>query len=485
MKKGFTLPEVLAVIVILGVILAIAVPYFNNVAKNSRLKLFQSINQTVVKSAREYLTENIHKLPKEGDTAEVTVNDLISSGYIKGIKNPMNKEETCTGYVLIRAIENDEFSYNPYINCGGNINNRVEDGLILHYTFDDFQEPTTNKLTISNQQFTDGWPGINGSNLNWSYNQRVDEWNTKNAVRVQTTGGTSYLKIVHQVACPGVLNVKYASQIKVKNVGNKKAIIRNQYGNRTDINPGEVITVQQSAVGNGSGCYQIRIETENISDNLDLYLYQPQAENKLYSTPFVVSSREGIIKDYSGNNRDATLTESNTPRWTEEGYLFDGVDDYVYSSNDINDLIRPGNFTVSAWIKNESMDTNMQVEGIISLSFGLNMDLTGSGNIRITMDNGTDLVQYKTSGINLYDNKYHMVSMTYDKTTLRVYVDGVQVGNALRNFNNRYNNVPVIGYNPNNPPLTRYSGLIDDVRIYSRTLSDNEILQIYNSTNTH
>ena len=57
-KKGFTLVELLAVIVILAVILVIAIPQIMNVVKTSRVAAVESTARLVLKKAEEQLVEN-------------------------------------------------------------------------------------------------------------------------------------------------------------------------------------------------------------------------------------------------------------------------------------------------------------------------------------------------------------------------------------------------------------------------------------------
>ncbi|HHX17204.1 MAG TPA: LamG domain-containing protein, partial [Mollicutes bacterium] len=54
---------------------------------------------------------------------------------------------------------------------------------------------------------------------------------------------------------------------------------------------------------------------------------------------------------------------------------------------------------------------------------------------------------------------------------------------AAREWNNRYHTSDVggIGFETNNPPVYRYKGIIDDVRIYKRALTDNEIKRMFDS----
>lgn len=75
-EKGLTLVELLAVIVILGIIAAIAVPSIGNVIENSKYNAVKADAINVLSAANLYFVEN----PEKG---EVTVKDLGESGYLE------------------------------------------------------------------------------------------------------------------------------------------------------------------------------------------------------------------------------------------------------------------------------------------------------------------------------------------------------------------------------------------------------------------
>ncbi|RNA70656.1 prepilin-type N-terminal cleavage/methylation domain-containing protein [Alteribacter keqinensis] len=81
-EKGLTLVELLAVIVILGIIAAIAIPAIGGIIDNSKKDAHIANAETLANAARLYVTSN-------PGTGEITAEKLSSEGYIESVpKNP-------------------------------------------------------------------------------------------------------------------------------------------------------------------------------------------------------------------------------------------------------------------------------------------------------------------------------------------------------------------------------------------------------------
>jgi predicted phosphodiesterase len=85
------------------------------------------------------------------------------------------------------------------------------------------------------------------------------------------------------------------------------------------------------------------------------------------------------------------------------------------------------------------------------------------------------------------DNNWHYVVCTFDGTVLRLYIDGVQISArtvAAGTIPDNTGNQPLrIGANSlNNPPDAFFIGNVDEIRVYNRAWTAQEVTQAYNSS---
>ena len=116
MKKGFTLVEVVAVIIILAVIGLIALPAINSSIEESRKKSYDSQVEIIIESSKRWSRYNNDLLPNDNSVYKLTLTELINGKYVSNIedgklKNPKDPKSYMNGCVYISFNE----TYNQYI----------------------------------------------------------------------------------------------------------------------------------------------------------------------------------------------------------------------------------------------------------------------------------------------------------------------------------------------------------------------------------
>ena len=206
---------------------------------------------------------------------------------------------------------------------------------------------------------------------------------------------------------------------------------------------------------------------------------------------------EGNANDIAGGD-NGTLQGGATfaPGKVGQGFRFDGTNGYVQIPDSA--ALKPANITCEAWVW---LDPNLPAgrggEVVVFKKNTWSAWFEGYNLVKGTIDNGngtsSDRFQFVVSryGNQVVINSqtiaqrgvwYH-VAATYDGNQSVLYVNGVAEASAIAGFALDYDTTPVfIGTSGTWPPyLSMFGGIIDEVSIYNRALSSNEIAAIYNA----
>ena len=99
-KKGFTLIEMLGVILIIGVIATIITITIDSSIKNSRVSACQTQEKNIIEAAKTYLTDNP---ALNTNNSQILLSTLISGGYIDNLQSPMTNENYSSGTKVVVA----------------------------------------------------------------------------------------------------------------------------------------------------------------------------------------------------------------------------------------------------------------------------------------------------------------------------------------------------------------------------------------------
>jgi hypothetical protein len=204
----------------------------------------------------------------------------------------------------------------------------------------------------------------------------------------------------------------------------------------------------------------------------------------------------GIVALYNadGNANDSIGHNNATPVGQPPAYVAGVVgqafqfDGYGYLSVPDAPSLDAPTVTVDAWVKSsyigENPGASIVWKGADGVAFGSYYLTTGSGGLVFRISDGVNVAGSPDAGPGVWDEKWHNVAGTYDGSTIRLYVDGKEVGNGTPatlqiDYSLPSTNDLAIGEIPAGTFHNSFFGAIDELSIYDRALSPGEIQAIY------
>jgi len=168
----------------------------------------------------------------------------------------------------------------------------------------------------------------------------------------------------------------------------------------------------------------------------------------------------------------------------ENSIDFDGNNDYVNCGNNGSLNITGNTITLEAWIRPDgAFHANIWGENVINKNGagdnGYMLRVGGTGQVNFNL--GTGWWNEITSPANAISlNTWHHIAGTYDGTTMRLYVDGVEVASGAENQNiGSASNSLYLGDDPQWPGRN-YSGRIDEVKIWNTARTAAQVISDMN-----
>ena len=500
MKKGFTLIELLAVIAVLAIILLIAVPNIINIINDVKNNTYAKNEKMVTKAAQAYFTNNILLLPGAiGSTVEISISTLETNKYISTIKDPKSSNN-CGGYIIVTKLSEGSYDYATHLKCGNEsaITDSTTDGLVTNYKFEDFEEPTVNLLSGQNINVDTGYTTISGSDSIGKYYIKptgyLYGWE---GIRIPNTAVVSGKKYTLSIDLLSDYEYSIAWDANVTGGGysgndagrDYLLISPANYVNTGNWQRMSLIAGVRSDLTSPVAGDSICSTSPAILDK-KVYYKNAQLEIKDYPTPYTATSRTGIVKDNSGKGNNATLALATTPRWVDDikkgmgAYYFDGIVDSISSDNNMS---LTGSQTYLAWIYVTS--TSTWLEGILTphdftttSNIGMNLS-TGKLSASIGYTDGSREFEDKQSVQAVPLNKWTQVALVYNQpnNTVSFYIDGVldSIHSVTKTVKFTNSKLLIGQWSNNHNGFFMYKGNIDNISVYSKALTDNEILNDY------
>ncbi|NPA74898.1 MAG: hypothetical protein GXO25_02305, partial [Euryarchaeota archaeon] len=197
-----------------------------------------------------------------------------------------------------------------------------------------------------------------------------------------------------------------------------------------------------------------------------------------------------ILYDHSSNKLDGGFV--GNPYWAQgrwsTGLLFhydiSDSKDYVNISKVAEYIYKNGvkSITLTAWI-NTTATGLLEIVGDNDTHIFAELQVENNGTVHFWMEDSSDTDYMVWSTTPLNDGKWHFIVGQYNYTTkvMEIWVDGVLNQRRTYTFEPTVPSNYYVGHGDNDD----FIGFIDEVRIYERTLTPEEISFLYNYSDIH
>jgi hypothetical protein len=195
--------------------------------------------------------------------------------------------------------------------------------------------------------------------------------------------------------------------------------------------------------------------------------------------------------DSSGNGNIGTLSGSTLPTWVSgkigQALHFDGSSSYVTTSGTPQTLNFSGPFTISVWEKADANTAGMWVSkqsggGSTGSGFSLSSSCGRSCSAVFSLYQSDGTAKSVSLFLNSYISAWNNILAYYDGSSMTLCINGIcGTPVAVNGFLAAGSQILTIGKKSYTNSFY-WPGTLDDIRIYNRALTAQEVLDVYNDT---
>jgi hypothetical protein len=226
--------------------------------------------------------------------------------------------------------------------------------------------------------------------------------------------------------------------------------------------------------------------SNNTLTPADSYLYGSSDNSLVAYFPMDETSGQ-LVKNVASTKSGIATGTTVTTGYSGNARSFDGSSDYI-SVADTPSLDGMDQLSLSTWVKVNSFSSQTVVpigKDVNSVSYRINIAPSGQLSFVVATSNNS---WYSTgtvvdSSVSLTTGKWYHIAAIYDGSRVRIYVNGQLTGTGSQDISgNILNSDSEVHFGKSSSAnIDYFNGMLDEVRVYNRALSADEILLQYDS----